>query len=102
MQIKRKISDYKKERDAEANQEPALVYTDGAEYVERDKGGVVFCRLKERTGKLDDMLKTYFEQASESGNAVTGKALVDYLKNHLPVEIQEQIKTDFEEVNPLD
>jgi ABC-2 type transport system permease protein len=100
--LQRKISDYKKERGAEANEEPALVYTDGAEYVERDKGGVVFCRLQERAGKLDDMLKDFFAQASESGNAVTGKGLVDYLKNHLPAEVQEQVKTNFEEVNPLD
>ena len=48
------------------------------------------------------MLKNFFTQASESGNAVTGKGLVDYLKNHLPAEVQEQVKTDFEEVNPLD
>src|SRR5699024_1688225 len=94
--LQRKISDYKKERGAEANEEPALAYTDGAEYVERDKGAVVFCRLQERAEKLNDMLKNFFEQASENGNAVTGKGLVDYLKNHLPAEVQKQIKTDFE------
>lgn len=100
--LQRKINDYKKERGSEANTEPALVNTDGAEYVERDKGAVVFCRLKERAATLDTVLKNFFELAVQNNGTVTGRQLVDYLKTHLPAEVKEQIKKDFEEVNPLD
>jgi len=100
--LQRKINDYKKERGSEANEEPALVNTDGAEYVERDKGAVVFCRLKEQAGTLDGLLKNYLEKAVQEDKAVTGRGLVAYLKNQLPATVQEQIKRDFEEVNPLD
>ena len=100
--LQRKISDYKKERGSEANEEPALVNTDGAEYVERDKGAVVFCRLKEQADTLDGLLKNYLEKAVQEDKAITGRGLVAYLKNQLPATVHEQIKKDFEEVNPLD
>jgi ABC-2 type transport system permease protein len=99
--LHRKVNDYQKEKGSESNTEPALVNTDGAPYVEKDKGGVIFCRLKERAGRLDALLGNFFDQASREGKHVTGRQLVDYLKMHLPAGIHRQLKEDMEEVTPI-
>jgi ABC-2 type transport system permease protein len=63
--LKRKIDAYFKGRAAEANQEPILMTTDGAGYVDNDKGGVVMFALSERVGKtaFDAALRTYLDSA---------------------------------------
>ncbi len=46
-----KADDYRRGRGREPNAEPALLYSDGADYVETDKGPIVFAYLDERAGR---------------------------------------------------
>ncbi|MGV8139080.1 MAG: hypothetical protein AB2L20_28105 [Mangrovibacterium sp.] len=91
--LQRKISDYKKEQGSEANEEPALVNTDGAEYVEKDKGPVVFCLLHDVTGGdlLTFAINDFLERYVQSGEPVTGRELIDYLKSKFPAQFQDDL-----------
>jgi ABC-2 type transport system permease protein len=102
--IERKIRDYKKEKGSEPNNEPALIYSDGAEYVERDKGPVVFCRLNDMIGgdTLSGLLKLFFETCAKNRIPVTSNLLFEHLKNNLSPKFYPKLKTDIEDITTID
>lgn len=96
--LEKKQSFYSKERGNEPNQEPPLIYADGAEYLEGSKGVMALYELIETMGletftaSLNDWI------ASQKGAPSHFKSLYDHLVSVLKDNDLKAVKTRFEEV----
>lgn len=99
--IDKKMELYGKEHNNEPNTEPSLLYADGADYLEINKGAIALYKLIGELGK-----QTFYETLREFGGNETNKqgyttfkAFYEKLLAKLPVEKRQSIITEFEEVN---
>ena len=96
--LEKKQSFYSKERGNEPNQEPPLIYADGAEYLEGSKGVIALCELIETMG-LETFTATLNDWiTSQDGIPSHFKGLYHQLISVLSDDNMKAVKVSFEEV----
>ena len=95
----KKMEQYAKDRNNEPNTEPPLVYADGAEYLEVNKGAVALYQLSEEIGSnaFTSILKDWTNQKQETRTHF--KSLYDQFISQLAPRNKEAITAMFEEVD---
>jgi len=95
--LEKKRSYYGKEKGNEPNQEPALLFADGADYLEGAKGVIALYELSEKIGaeEFNNQLKSWVE--IESGNETFSSFYSSVLSTQ-PSEIKEYLRSAFETV----
>jgi hypothetical protein len=83
--LKKKNDKYAKDKNNEANQEPTLLYADGAYYLEQYKGATVLYKTIQDLG-VEHFSKTLLEWTSNKRSNKTFKDFIDYLKPKLKTE----------------
>ncbi|MBW3469558.1 ABC transporter permease [Arthrospiribacter ruber] len=86
--LKKKSDKYAKDKNSEANQEPALIYADGADYLEANKGAVEIFKLIKQLGINEFIQSIYTWNLAQSCN-VTFLSLIEHLRfshNEMKVE----------------
>ena len=80
--IKKKDEKYKKDRNNEPNIEPSLLYADGTDYLEENKGAIVLYETMQEIGteKFFAFLKDW---SLTNGNNKTFKDFIDTIKPHI-------------------
>jgi hypothetical protein len=96
--LKKKQDRYGKGRGNESNIEPPLIYADGADYLEVNKGAMELLKVIQVLGieKFSKILKTY--SYSASGKAVVFKDFYSEMKKMYPAGDMELLKESFETV----
>lgn len=94
--IEKKQNFYSKERGNEHNQEAPLIYADGAEYLEANKGVIAMNNLMNKLGTERFFALFHSWTKEYAGQTVHFKSLYDYLIDE--IDDDESIKRDFEEV----
>jgi len=90
--LKKKSDKYAKDKNNEANQEPSLLYADGADYLEQYKGATVVYQTIEEIG-ADKFCKTLTEWTSNEKNNRTFKDFIVYLRPKLKIETYNKYTT---------
>lgn len=94
--IEKKLEVYGKDHNNEPNTEPALVYADGADYLEINKGAIAIYKCINKIG-LDSFVKTLQQWIAEKpGENRVFKALYDQLKMQLTPADQKEVINQFE------
>ncbi|WP_108808543.1 ABC transporter permease [Aquimarina spinulae] len=99
--VKKKKDKYGKDRNNEPNSEPSLLYADGTEYLEVNKGATAILTLME-TIRIQKFNSTLVQWVNE--NRWEPKRFVDFylrLLNEVPVSEKERIKQLFEIVDKV-
>ena len=96
--LEKKKNVYEKERGNEPNQEPPLIYADGVDYLEENKGTIALYKLSEVMGPVSftSRLSQWVKQKNDH-NAVF-KDLYEEWSRHLTADQEEKVNVDFEEV----
>jgi ABC-2 type transport system permease protein len=99
MILKKKADFYAKEKNKEPNQEPALLYADGIEYLETAKGVIGSHMLKEKLGniKFIEITKKWLE-SSKNQPFIFENYYITLLKS-ISKPTKNEIKFIFEEIN---
>ncbi len=94
--LDKKKRKYGKDRGAEPNQEPPLLYADGIEYLEESKGALALYHLSKAMGhdRLVTLVRVWFE--SKRGEPLVFKDFYEYLNEQEPLD--DRIKAMFETV----
>ena len=92
----KKMEQYAKDRHNEPNQEPPLLYADGADYLEINKGATALSNLVTEIGYEKFISIVLKWAASNQGEKVVFKSLYEILINHLSDESREQWVKVFE------
>ncbi|MEL6593909.1 MAG: hypothetical protein AAFQ68_27650, partial [Bacteroidota bacterium] len=87
--IEKKMDAYAKDRNNEPNQEPSLLYADGTEYLETNKGAVTLYKVIEQVG-LNAFVNILVEQ---SQSPVTFRLVYDRVREQLPRELELEISS---------
>ncbi|MEM6812922.1 MAG: hypothetical protein AAF600_00855 [Bacteroidota bacterium] len=96
--LEKKKSYYSKERGNEPNEEPPLIYADGVEYLEGNKGVIAYYELSEATG-LEVFTSNLNDWIDENSNSnAYFKSLYDQLISEVESSKKEKITVLFEEV----
>lgn len=96
--LEKKRSFYSKEKGNEPNQEPSLVYADGVEYLEGNKGVIALNLLIETIG-LDSFSMILNEWIGQQNDSYSHfKSLYDKLQSTVDSEDRKRISQVFEEV----
>ncbi|MDR7131244.1 ABC-type transport system involved in multi-copper enzyme maturation permease subunit [Algoriphagus sp. 4150] len=97
--VEKKLEIYGKDHNNEPNQEPPLLYADGIDYLEVNKGAVALYQMMKglEPNLFYSVLKSW-DQKEGDGNR-TFKSLYEQLLSSLPTENRESIRVQFEEVN---
>ena len=95
--IEKKMDKYAKDRNNEPNTEPALLYADGAEYLEENKGAVALYELSTKMGRDNFVKSITNEMLRAKDEHATFKSLYDYLHSKLNEQDKEQVEQDFEQ-----
>ncbi|MEM8969220.1 MAG: hypothetical protein AAGE93_22575, partial [Bacteroidota bacterium] len=95
--IEKKMDKYAKDRNNEPNAEPALLYADGAEYLEQNKGAVALYQLSTKIGRGTFIQSLTNWTLRKKDEYATFKSIYDYLFSKLNTEDKEQVKQDFEQ-----
>ena len=97
--LKKKKDAYGKERGNDPNVEPPLIYADGIDYLERNKGTTAIYNLSKALGFEDfnKELTTLVDKFQE--RPVQFLWLYEHLKARLPEAFMKQVENDFERVN---
>ncbi|RFA26377.1 hypothetical protein CAI21_16940 [Alkalilimnicola ehrlichii] len=92
-----KADDYRRGRGREPNTEPALLYSDGADYVEADKGPIVFAYLDERAGQgaLGRALASFVARFAGTGVLIDSTDLLEHLERELPADLRQEMREQF-------
>ena len=93
----KKMDKYAKDRNNEPNTEPALLYADGAEYLEINNGAVALYQFSSKMGKETFIKSLTNWTLRTKGEYATFKSMYDYLYSKLNEEDKEQVKQDFEQ-----
>lgn len=98
--LEKKKNVYEKERGNEPNHEPPLIYADGVDYLEENKGTIALYKLSEVMGPVSftSRLSQWVKQKNDH-NAVF-KDLYEEWSLHLTASQSKEIRVDFEEVLP--
>lgn len=98
--LQKKKNLYGKERGNEPNIEPPLIYADGIDYLEANKGTLALFRLSEILGneKFNQTVVKWIE--ASKGELSTFQSLYKVFLNTLPNEKRESTRQQFEEVQP--
>lgn len=94
--LKKKQDKYGKDKNNEANTEPSLLYADGAEYLEINKGAIAVYKLLQILGKSSFTQEIY--NVSNQENPVVFKTLYEAWLQKVPADQQAEVRTWFEEV----
>jgi len=96
--LEKKQSRYGKGRGNESNSEPPLIYADGADYLEANKGALELLKIIQELGidKVSETVKTF--QYAASGKPVVFKDLYTDLKSMYSAEKTMALVAAFEEV----
>ena len=96
--LEKKKNAYGKERGNEPNAEPPLIYADGADYLETNKGTTALYKLSLAMGikSFTATINTWIQE--QKGNYVHFKSLYDRLFLKLDGGEKEKIRVNFEEV----
>ena len=96
--LEKKKNAYGKERGNEPNLEPSLIYADGADYLETNKGTIALYKLSLAMDikSFTDTINTWIRE--QKGKYVHFKGLYDRLFLKLDGSQKEKIRVDFEEV----
>ena len=86
--IKKKMDKYAKDRNNEPNTEPALLYTDGTDYLEENKGAVMLYKVMDELG-IDNFTKQLKTWASAESHK-TFLAFMELLRPDLKPETYER------------
>jgi len=89
--LKKKSDKYAKDKNNEANQEPTLLYADGADYLEQYKGAIVMCEVIKEIG-TDNFCKYLIDWSTKDGRNSTFKDFIDYLSPKLKIETYNKFK----------
>ena len=89
--LKKKSDKYAKDKNNEANQEPTLLYADGADYLEQYKGAIVMCEVIKEIG-TDNFAKYLIDWSTKDGRNSTFKDFIDYLSPKLKIETYNKFK----------
>ena len=90
---------YNKERYNEANREPPLLYADGADYLEINRGAVALWTWANDIGRDAFITRVVDWVARQGENHASFKELYDELLTATPDDKLNKVKTAFEEVN---
>lgn len=96
--LEKKQGRYSKGRGNESNTEPPLIYADGADYLEVNKGAMELLKVIQDLGmeRVSETLKTF--QYAASGKPVVFKDFYTELKSMYPAEKTMELVAAFEEV----
>ncbi len=94
--LDKKRRKYGKDRGAEPNQEPPLLYADGIEYLEENKGAIALYHLSKTVGhqRLSRLVREWFDSRKEA--PLVFRDFYEYLKER--VVFDETMKALFESV----
>ncbi|MDN5217302.1 hypothetical protein QQ020_34835 [Fulvivirgaceae bacterium BMA12] len=96
--LQKKKDAYGKERGNEPNVEPPLIYADGVDYLEKNKGTVAIYALSQKLGHQAfnrEMLQVIDKFDRQ---AMSFSTLYNHLKTRLPADLVDQVAYDFEKV----
>lgn len=80
--FRKKKDKYAKDKNSEANQEPVLLYADGVDYLEQNKGAIVLYQTIQELG-IDNFARALVVWTTNDNKHRTFKAFMDFLKPQL-------------------
>ncbi|MEM7373671.1 MAG: ABC transporter permease [Bacteroidota bacterium] len=89
--IEKKMDAYAKDRNNEPNQEPPLLYADGTDYLEMNKGAVTLYKVLQQIG-IDAFVRVLLDQPEEEGT-ITFHAIYHQIAAQLSEELKSEISS---------